>query len=424
MHSEIRTFTYDSGEIQRVQIVTCDSWESLEFFRPVFTPEAFREMCFIYEKQMVPVFPAYFGELFLFHVPADLAVPYEEEDLCDRHILAKRFLQKHNGSKEAEKFLLELNRRGCLHVIKGKRPFKKSFIPYPDTVGFLSEAEPEAAMKVNSSFFTFDLLDADSPYDTFGTPLGLTVKDGKIMNPPLYGREALLADRDGNVTVRKVSLQELHCSVEGQICERPAMRKTPKRNGYDIVIIGDRVISVRRGGGTVIPSSGFVIHTDQTEVKAGDPVHYSGMENIVFGIQVGNSIVIDDIITDRFISPFSSFLNPFEVSMPPMMYPQDFSKARAPRIALGEDQNHHPVIIWAEGSPKSSYTAGTDSCGASLYEMGKILSEIGIRNAVNLDGGGSAQILLHNKRELKISGRDPKDGRETERPVPAGIRIR
>ena len=44
-------------------------------------------------------------------------------------------------------------------------------------------------------------------------------------------------------------------------------------------------------------------------------------------------------------------------------------------------------------------------------------------NAVNLDGGGSAQILLHNLRSLKISDR-AEDGTETERPVPMGLVIR
>jgi exopolysaccharide biosynthesis protein len=44
-------------------------------------------------------------------------------------------------------------------------------------------------------------------------------------------------------------------------------------------------------------------------------------------------------------------------------------------------------------------------------------------NGVNLDGGGSAQILVNNKRSLMISDRNT-DFTESERPVPMGLIIR
>ena len=47
----------------------------------------------------------------------------------------------------------------------------------------------------------------------------------------------------------------------------------------------------------------------------------------------------------------------------------------------------------------------------------------GMVNAVNLDGGGSAQILLHGKRYLELSDRK-EDGSEQERPVPLGLTVR
>ena len=43
-------------------------------------------------------------------------------------------------------------------------------------------------------------------------------------------------------------------------------------------------------------------------------------------------------------------------------------------------------------------------------------------NGVNLDGGGSAQLLLKNLRSLKISDR-AADGMEMERPVPMGLLV-
>ena len=78
---------------------------------------------------------------------------------------------------------------------------------------------------------------------------------------------------------------------------------------------------------------------------------------------------------------------------------------------------------WAEGAGKLRYEAGRDSCGASLAELGEICEELGMLNAVNLDGGGSAQILMRNARSLLISDRNPTDNSEMERVVPLGLMI-
>ena len=56
--------------------------------------------------------------------------------------------------------------------------------------------------------------------------------------------------------------------------------------------------------------------------------------------------------------------------------------------------------------------------------MAEICADVGMVHAVNLDGGGSAQILLNNRRSLEISDRNREDHSEAERPVPLGLIIR
>jgi exopolysaccharide biosynthesis protein len=82
-----------------------------------------------------------------------------------------------------------------------------------------------------------------------------------------------------------------------------------------------------------------------------------------------------------------------------------------------------PMLLWAEGAGKNRYIPGEDSCGASLKEMADICAYVGMLNAVNLDGGGSAQILVNNSRSLKISDRKKSDNSEEERPVPLALMI-
>ena len=82
------------------------------------------------------------------------------------------------------------------------------------------------------------------------------------------------------------------------------------------------------------------------------------------------------------------------------------------------------MLLWAEGAAKLGHIPGVDSCGATLAEMAQICMELGMVNAVNLDGGGSAQILLHGHRELCISDRNGDDHSESERPVPMGLCVK
>ena len=74
----------------------------------------------------------------------------------------------------------------------------------------------------------------------------------------------------------------------------------------------------------------------------------------------------------------------------------------------------------AEGAAKIGYRPGEGSCGASLSEFARICEEAGMANGVNLDGGGSAQILLDGVRHLRISDRDETEA-ETERFIPLAI---
>ena len=180
-----------------------------------------------------------------------------------------------------------------------------------------------------------------------------------------------------------------------------------------MVIIGRRVAAVCSGSAAV-PGSGFVIKTTEyCDVKAGDMVTYGGMEDVVFGIQVGNSIIRDGVKTEGFISKFYNIKGISRIAFPPSLYPLDYAGARAARIAIGADSEGKPMILWAEGAAKLGHKSGVDSCGASLADMARICAELGMVNGVNLDGGGS----------LMISDRNT-DFTESERPVPMGLIIR
>lgn len=81
------------------------------------------------------------------------------------------------------------------------------------------------------------------------------------------------------------------------------------------------------------------------------------------------------------------------------------------RTALGIDKNGDIVVVTLEGG----YRVKEYSDGASLMEFAKLLEEMGLETAVNMDGGGSTQIMLkrYAQEEFDILN-TPEDGRERD----------
>lgn len=446
MRSEIKTYSYPNGEIQRVQLVQFDDWSKLDFLHMSYTDGALECFYDIYRKFLVPSCPWIFGNMVMFHIPEGMEVPFPFETkkygtVADKLTASTATLEqgvKIRGGKpvfkneQVKQFWHTLEERNCLRLVQGKLPIT-TFIPIGDAPGYLAETEVDAALKVNASFFIMDRFDCATIYDHVGTPLGLCVKNGVVTNPPLFRREALLVRKDG-VSIETPDIREMDIEIDGKyfthgqntrIYTRPERARTPRRTGKKLVIIGDRVVAVCTGGSVPIPASGFVMTVeDACAVSPGDRVTYHGMEDVLFGIQVGNSIVKKGVKTEKFLSRFYNIRHLEPVPFPPSLYPMDFQNARAARIALGADRKGKPMLLWAEGAGKLGYQPGIDSCGASLSDMAEICADLGMENAVNLDGGGSAQILLGNRRSLKISDRKAPDNAEAERPIPVALLIR
>ena len=446
MEDYINEFSYPGGEIQRIHTVRFDGWEGLDFLSPSPSPEAFDRVCSLYRDFIVPRCPWIFGKLVLFTLPDGMNVPFSFEDsrygafdspLTAAAAVFRRHVRIIGGkpvidSTPVREFFEKLEAAGCIRLALGALPFTV-ILPVGNSFGFLSGCEESARMKVNASFFIMDRFDCSTVYDTIGTPLGLCVKDGKVLNPPLYSREAFAADKNGKGRIFVPELSDLSMEIHGEIYKRENRRLytrfdrqyTPPGKVKDIVIIGNRAAAVHAGGLTPVPSSGFVLRAEpDSGIVPGDEVIYRGYEDIAFGIQVGNSIIRDGEKTEKFISPFFNIKHPWTVSFPPSLYPLDFERARAPRIALGEDAQGRSMISWMEGMGKFGYEPGKESRGASLGEMAELCKKLGYVNAVNLDGGGSAQLLINNARSLLVSDRKKSDFSEVERAIPMGLIIR
>ena len=446
MDTQIKTYTYPNGDIQRVQTVRLENWASLEFLQPPGSDRALDRFAGIYRDFLVPAAPWLFGNMVLFRLPKGYIpdFPFETRKygtLADPLTAAAAALR--SGVKivrgrpvfrndSVRDFWHMLEQENCIRIVSGSLPVT-TIIPVGDLSGYLTETEPNSSLKVNASFFIMDKFDCATVYDHVGMPFGLTVKDGLVTRPPLYNREALLVRRDGSISVENLDVRALDMEIQGTVLThgknagiytRPTCVRSPAGKKQALVVIGNRVAAVGRGS-LPVPASGFVLCPEEPlPVSAGDTVLYRGLEDVSFGIQVGNSILRDGIPTTKFRSRFYNIRHLEPVPYPPSLYPMDFSHARAARIVLGSDNEGTPMLLWAEGAAKFGYVPGKGSCGASLSELATICTDAGMVNAVNLDGGGSAQILLNNRRTLKISDRNAADHAEAERPVPLALMVR
>ncbi|MBR4983710.1 MAG: phosphodiester glycosidase family protein [Lachnospiraceae bacterium] len=451
MQSEIKVFNCENGEIQRVQVVRWKKWDNLDFMYMDGNENALKCFRDIYANYLVPGCPWVFGNMILFQLPKDSECSFSfktkkygniEDKLTAATIAIKEGVKIVGGrpifkNKAIKDFWKQLEEKNSVFIVCGKLPYTK-VIPVGDYAGYLSQKDVDAAMKVNASFFIMDSFDCASVFDHVGKIFGLCVKDGVVMNPPLYQREAFLVKRDGSVTIKELDVKDLEIEIHGQrfqnghnatIYTRFETSKTPASPDKKIVVVGRKVVAVKEKGEIVVPASGFVLsifeHEEESvKISPGYEVTYHGLEDIQFGIQVGNSIIREGKKTKEFISKFYNIRKLEKKPYPPSLYPMDFDNGRAARIALGCDENNEPVLFWAEGAGKLHYQKGVDSTGASLKEMAQIAKDLGMVNAVNLDGGGSAQILLENKRSLRISDRNKQDNSDAERLIPMGLILR
>lgn len=447
MRNRIETMEHASGEIQRYQIVEGFDWNRVDFLFPGFDKKSISEIARLYTINILPKNPQLYGLIAFFHLPDDMdvACPMDGKDGRSfvRNVAASIYLNDQVrqgriqwegsfivGDEKAATIIAQLEKNDLIRTVKGARS-DVVFVPINAKMGFLSQQEKQPCM-VNSHFFLMDPTDMDSPYCQLGTPYGLALKDGVVLMPPLNHRPVLLVDKQGSTTIQHVELTSLAVEIDGVryihnknavFHFRPEQRSTPIHAGCDIIITEDRVIAIKRGGAATIPMAGFVISVKEPVDISDTHVTYHGLEAYAFGIQVGPSMMEDHVMVESLTCPFYNKERD-KVPFPSTVYPLPFETARAARIAVGSNAEGEAVLIWAEGAGKLKYKPKQDSTGCSLLELAKFCNLQEYDDILNLDGGGSAQILWQGVRHMHISDRyDPSD-LEAERPVPSALILR
>jgi hypothetical protein len=442
MQSKIVEVKLDDNNIQKYQLISDFKWDDLIFKSPSFNNKVIVAMARLYRVNIIPKDPSAYGFLVFYNIndiKIDLDRHTEIGYIFNDQVLLNYYFEKAHRENEVEidQFRLifkdpKLQNIYNLLLSKNLIAFAEgnldtvTFFPLSMDMGYLSDIESKT-LSVNSHFFLMELTDIDSPYDELGTPHSLALQQSKILLPPLNHRECLLVDYNDNVFIKYLEIDDLKIKIDNNVFinnensvfyYRPETRITPKCLGSALIIIKDKVVAVKEGGQVVVPMAGFVIQSDDHIFINSLDVSYIGeSNNYKFGVQVGPAMVIEEKQITKLDCPFYTGEG---VPYPSTVYPLDFDCGRASRIGIGELDNK-PIIIWAEGAGKLGYKKSKESCGASLLEFSSFCKSIGIKNLINLDGGGSAQIIYNGKRYLKIADREKDAITEAERPIPLAI---
>lgn len=453
MEQQIDTQYEPTGEYQRYDIVSGFGWDDISFVHGVCTPASVEALASLYRTFIIPKDPQTYGILVFCHVPDTVPLPFPSDTvdgmIYDRQALVAyhvtKLIDEHRAvfvddalrfeDVELDAFFARLAVQGYLTTARGLSD-SLSYLPvsaqldFPSRLAASSPGEdvPETTVVCNAHFFLMEVSDRESPYDVLGTTYGLAVQDGVVLQPPLNHREALFVDMAGKVEIGYPELTNVGVLLDGRLYQhgkgclfyaRPECRVSPACSGTSVAIVNDRVMMVKPGGNAVVPMAGFILQTDEPITISNPSVGYTGLERYRLGLQVGPAMVSDGVMIDTFRCPFYQGEG---TPYPPTVFSLPYDSVKAARMSIGE-RDGNPLLIWAEGASKLGYQPGEESSGRTLPEFAWYCGERRIRNLINLDGGGSAQILYQGERALLISDRQVETNLDTERPVPLCLRI-
>ena len=251
-----------------------------------------------------------------------------------------------------------------------------------------------------------------------GSLIGVEKIDGEIIAKDDFYRSAIGISEDGAVIFGRVRYNgEIEYYGEtfpiyGVNCERGEnslvlynsyFGATTGTNDFGVeVVVEDGMITniFYDKGNNAIPAGGYVISAHGTAADFLKTMHVYDMVNINQQIisEDGNFNDMPNVIGagPRLVMDGKVF-----VTADAEQFPKDIRVGRAPRSAIGVNQYGDYIFAVVDGRQAHSK-------GCTLQEWAEILlNDFGAVNAINLDGGGSTELIVKDQLVNK-----PSDGKE------------
>ncbi|BBB91543.1 MAG TPA: phosphodiester glycosidase family protein [Methylomusa anaerophila] len=259
-----------------------------------------------------------------------------------------------------------------------------------------------AIAAVNGSYFAPD-----------GTIIGLLKMDGQIVSTPELPRTAFGILPDGKIIIDQVDYEGKVELPDGRTIPLSAVNRergpdelilynsfydaTTRSNPYgiEVTIINGKIAAINDNN-SPIPPDGAVLSAHgaaakiMSGLKIGDEVKISQTlgtvwDKITWALSAGPMLVKDNSV---FLTTKIEEFGP------------DVAGGRAPRTALGITADGHILLVVVDGRQSTSI-------GMTLLETALFMQELGATDAMNLDGGGSSEMVIRDTVVNK-----PSDGQE------------
>jgi len=243
-----------------------------------------------------------------------------------------------------------------------------------------------------------------------GRPLGLLYLDGKLVSEPLYNRTSLLIDQEQNLSFAQVKWEgELKLPESSKSFSLDGVNRSGSaaeavvfnsyygarmpalaEGYYDIVVRAGKILGIENESGseTPIPPDGFVLRVGSKK---------NVLVNLIPELK-GRTVELINNFSPSFkeegilhaVGGGPRLLAGGEVSITgeEEKFQSDILNGRAPRTALGLTADNHLLMLTIDGRQSDL------SIGMSLEETAQILKELGAVEAMNLDGGASARMVV------------------------------
>ena len=264
------------------------------------------------------------------------------------------------------------------------------------------QSQAQALAAVNASYF--------SPS---GEIIGLLKIDGQFVSTPTIPRTALGVMPDGKIIFDLVAYHGT-ATFHGQSI---AINGVNRERGANEVILYNKFYGPRTGTNTY--GKEYVLRSDGTVIAFSNGNSPLEGDNMVLSVHGDAVNAVNDLKEGDFVS-IEQTLGPLwdkAVSVlgagPTLVkdgsvylttktedFGSDVAGGRAPRTAIGVTKNGNILLVVVDGRQPSS-------AGLSLLELAIFMQELGAVDAMNLDGGGSSEMVVGEK----IVNR-PSDGRE------------
>lgn len=259
--------------------------------------------------------------------------------------------------------------------------------------------EHSALAGVNGGYFNYT-----------GRPLGLLYIEGELVSEPLYNRSAILINQDNQISFSRVDwngsavIKSINKSIKIEGINREidkakvllfnhfyGYQMPPlKPNYYDLVVRNNKVLGVENnvGSQTPIPPDGFILRLSNAKAEIRKIISQLKETEIVLNYNFIPDFEKNNILHAVGGGPRLLKNGEIVINGQAEHFQDDILLGRAPRTAAALTKDNHLLLLTIDGRQSKL------SVGMTLKELAQTLKKLGADDAVNLDGGGSARMVV------------------------------